>query len=80
MSGEEQPKNLQTWLGAKCGKPIGGASNQQRIWLAHISMIAEIWKHVNPLSRPNSFPHPGIPTNVGSQALESGKPLETLWN
>ena len=42
MSGEEQTENLETGLGAKGGEAVGGAGNEKRIGLAHISIIAEI--------------------------------------
>src|SRR5205823_102321 len=77
VSGEKQAKNLQTRLSPKRRKAVGRARNQQRIRPLHISMIAEIGKLVNRPASPNSFPLRRIPTNGGSQALGTGKLLET---
>jgi hypothetical protein len=48
MGGKEETKNLEAGLGAESGKAVGGARDEERIWSLHISMIAEIWKHVKP--------------------------------
>src|SRR5690348_11592814 len=60
VSGEEQPQNLQARLRAKSREAVGGPSDDEGIGLAHISMIAEIWKHVNFSPVPNSFRGPCI--------------------
>jgi hypothetical protein len=60
VSGEEKPQNLQARLRAKSGEAIGRPGDDERIGFAHISMIAEIWKHVNFSLVPNSFRGPRI--------------------
>jgi hypothetical protein len=47
VSGEEQAENLEARFGAESGEAVGGACDEQGIGPLHISMIAEIWKHVN---------------------------------
>jgi len=47
MSGKQQAQNCQPGLGAQCGKTVRGSSDEQRIGPLHISIIAEIRKHVN---------------------------------
>jgi hypothetical protein len=47
VSGEEQAENLEARLGSESREAVGGARDQERIGLLHISMIAEIQKNVN---------------------------------
>jgi hypothetical protein len=54
VGSEEEPKNPETRLRAQGGEAVGGAGNQQRVGLGHVSIIAEIGKDVNPGS-PNVF-------------------------
>jgi hypothetical protein len=58
VSGQEEPQNLQPRLGAEGRKAIGGPNDEERIRLAHISMIAEIWKDVNSSPAPTLFAVP----------------------
>jgi hypothetical protein len=46
MSGKEQAENLEARLRAEGGEAIGGAGNEERIGLAHNSIIAELQKDV----------------------------------
>jgi hypothetical protein len=48
MSSKQEAENLEARLRAEGGEAVGGASNQQRIGLPHISIIAEIWNDVKP--------------------------------
>src|SRR5215472_5524773 len=52
VGSEEEPENLETGLRAEGGKAVGRAGNQQRVGLAHYSIIAEIWKNVKPSAPP----------------------------
>jgi len=45
VSGKEQAKDLQARFGAERGETVGAAGDEERIGLAHISMIAEVWKY-----------------------------------
>lgn len=42
MGGQEQAKNLEAGLGAESGEAAGGADNEERIGLFHVSIVAEI--------------------------------------
>jgi hypothetical protein len=42
VGGEEQAENLEAGLGSKSGEAVGRTSDEERIGLLHISMIAEI--------------------------------------
>lgn len=64
MGGKEKAKNLEAGLGAESGEAVGGASNQERIGLAHVSILAEIWKDVKRFLGVNAFPSAGILTGV----------------
>jgi hypothetical protein len=49
VGGQEQAENLEARLGTKSREAVGGASDQEGIGLAHVSIIAEIWKNVKSL-------------------------------
>src|SRR2546429_5028072 len=44
VGSEEETKNPETRLRAQGGEAVGGAGNQQRVGLGHVSIIAEIGK------------------------------------
>jgi hypothetical protein len=46
VGSEEEAQDLETRLRAEGGEALGGAGDEQRIGLAHVSIVAEIWKHV----------------------------------
>src|SRR5579862_8286080 len=56
MRRQQKPHDLESWLGAQCGKHIGVFRDLSFCWLAHISRIAEIWKRVNGLDDVFSAP------------------------
>jgi hypothetical protein len=58
MSGKEKAENLEAGLRAEGGETVGGAGNEERIGLAHISIIAETWKDVKPFL-PQTISHEG---------------------
>jgi hypothetical protein len=51
MSGQEQAKNGQAGFGAESSKAIGGTCDLHGVGPAHISIIAEIWKHIKAILR-----------------------------
>jgi hypothetical protein len=57
VSGKEQAENLESRLGAESGEAVGGAGDEERIGLAHSSIVAEIWKDVK-LDLLGTFPRP----------------------
>jgi len=71
VSGKQQTQDLQARLGAECGKSVSRAGNKKRIGASHISIVAEIWKRVNPILWFNLFLLPRHPSYGGAQALET---------